>query len=120
MKKVLIGSLIPIVLAGIGFLYVKMSMPENDIWSHENRNMLYESYSPNGRIKIAAYNYDIGALGYTSVQVSVVDADENYPISGNLLRDQYIESVKWISDNQAEFLLRNKSEMYAKVVIWVE
>jgi hypothetical protein len=120
MKNILLGSLIPIVLAGIGFLYVKMSMPENDIWSRENRNMLYESFSPNGKLKIGAYNYDSGALGYTSVQVSVVGAEETYPISGNLLRDQYIESVKWMSDNQAEFSLRNKSKLNAKVLIWVE
>ncbi|MFO7528999.1 MAG: hypothetical protein R6W86_09385 [Marinobacter sp.] len=120
MKKILVGSLIPIVLAGIGFIYLKMSIPEDDIWSHENRNMLYETFSPNGQLKIGAYNYDMGALGYTSVQVSVVDADENYPIGGNLLRDQYIESVKWTSDNQAEFSLRNKSKLDAKVLIWVE
>lgn len=120
MKKVILGALIPIVLAGIAFLYVEMSMPENDIWSHENRNMLYESFSPHGRLKIGAYNYDMGALGYTSVQVSVVNADEKYPIGGNLLRDQYIESVKWTADNQAEFSLRNKSKLNAKVLIWIE
>lgn len=119
MKKILLGSLIPIALAGLGFLYLKISMPD-EIWSHENRNMLYESFSPSGRLKIGAYNYDSGALGYTSVQVSVVDAEEKYPIAGNLLRDQYIESVKWVSDSQAEFSLRNKSKLNAKVIIWVE
>lgn len=82
--------------------------------------MLYESISPNGRLKVGAYNYDSGAFGYTSVQVSVVGAEETYPISGNLLRDQYVESVKWISDTQAEFSLRNKSMLNAKVVIWLE
>ena len=120
MKKIILGALTLIVLVGFVFLYVEMSMPENDIWSHENRNMLYESFSPDGRLKIGAYNYDMGALGYTSVQVSVVDANEKYPIAGNLLRDQYVESVKWTTDNQAEFSLRNKSKINAKVLVWIE
>jgi hypothetical protein len=116
---ILLGSVIPVALAGAGFFYIKISLPD-ETWTHENQNMLYESFSPNHQRKLGVYNYDIGALGYTAVQVSVVDAAEPYPLSGNLLRDRYVESVNWLSDNKVEFSLHNESKLKARVMIQLD
>jgi hypothetical protein len=113
------GFLIAIALAGLAIIYVKVTMPD-DIWSHQNRNILYESVSPDNRFKIGAYNYDSGALGYTSVQVSIAEVKDQYPLSGNLLRDQYIESVVWVSNKRAEFPLRLKNNLNAKLIVTTE
>ena len=113
------GALIPISLAGLAFVYIKITLQQN-IWSHENRNMLYESYSPQKQHKVGVYNYDKGALGYTAVQVSIVEAEDKYPISGNLLRDQYIEPVKWVSENTAELPIKQKNNAKAKLIVTME
>lgn len=111
--------MIPITIAGAGYIYIKYTIPD-DIWSHENRHMLYETYSPNKKYKIGVYNYDSGALGYTSVQVSMVKSDEQYPLAGNILRQKYIDSVNWLSNEKAEFSMKTSDNLNAKVILTVK
>jgi hypothetical protein len=119
MRNIFIGALIPIVLAASIFFYVKASLPET-VWSDEYRQLLQESFSPNGKLKVGVYNYDNGALGYTSVQVSVVGSKESYPVSGNLLQDQIVESIQWKSDTKAEVFIFNGEELKSKLVFWFD
>ena len=123
MKNILLiitGATIPIIIAGLGYIYIQNSMPEPDIWSHENRHMLYETYSPNKKYKIGVYNYDSGALGYTSAQVSMVKSNEKYPLAGNILRQKYINSVNWLSNEKAEFFMKTTDKLNTKVIITVK
>ena len=69
------GAMIPVIVVGLGVLIIKISMPV-DIWSHDNRHIEFESYSPDKAYKIGAYNYDEGALGYTATQVSIVKSSK--------------------------------------------
>ena len=116
---ILSGALISIVIVGFAIAFIKITSPI-EIWSHENRNMLFESYSPQKKHKIGVYNYDEGALGYTAVQVSFVEAEEKYPISGNLLRDQYIDSVEWVSEYTAKLSINTISSAKAELILTIE
>jgi hypothetical protein len=119
MKKLLLvisGAMIPVVLAGGTYIYIKHTMPE-DIWSEKNRNLLYESFSPQKTYKIGVYNYDEGALGYTSVQVSVARANEKYPLTGNLLTNQYVDSVNWLAEDKAELNFPAKARWHTKLTV---
>ena len=78
---------------------------------------MHESFSPQKRYKIGVYNYDEGALGYTAVQVSIAKANEKYPLTGNLLHSQYIESVNWLSENMAEFDIPAKGKWHVKLTL---
>ena len=82
--------------------------------------MLYESFSPQRKYKLGVYDYDEGALGYSAVQVSVVRAGARYPIHGNLLREQYVDSVKWISADTAEFPLEVRADATTQMVVHVK
>ena len=115
----IIGALISIVFGGLVIVGITSSIPDN-VWSHENRHMLYESYSPKKTNKLGVYDYDEGVFGYTSVQVSIVKASEQYPINGNLLRNQVIDSVKWVSENTAEFSMINKSKIKTLITATIE
>ena len=115
----IIGVLIPIVFGGLVVFGITSSVPDN-VWSYENRHMLDESYSPKKTNKLGVYDYDSGVFGYTSVQVSISKASEQYPISGNLLRNQAIDSVKWVSENTVEFSMVKKSKIKTKIIATIE
>jgi hypothetical protein len=122
MKKIyllIIGAMIPIVIVGLLIVIIRFTLPK-DIWSYENQHIEYESYSPNKLYKIGAYKYDEGALGYTATQVSIAKSNEQYPISGNLLRDQDIYIVNWVSDTKAEIPIGGKNEWKSKFVVSIE
>lgn len=115
----LTGALIPILITGAGYIYLTKSF-EGFEWSDETRNILFEKYSPNKKYKIGVYNYDIGALGYSAVQVSIIDSQNKYPITGNILPHQYVNSVKWVSDKKAELIIGSKSVFNSKIIIDLE
>ncbi len=47
-------------------------------------------------MKIGLYKYDSGALGYTTIQMSVIDSSATYPLSGNILMINRIPpKIKW-------------------------
>jgi hypothetical protein len=119
MKNIIIGALIPLVLVAIIYFYTQASLPET-IWSDENRHILQESLSPNGKLKVGVYNYDSGAFGYTSVQVSAVGNEEIYPIAGNLLQGHIVDSIKWNSESGAEITILSDTELKSKLVFWFE
>ena len=115
MKNILIGALIPILLLILGSFYMQ-SLGVSGGWSEEHRVILNESPSPDEQFKVGVYHYNIGATGYSAVQVSVVAHDENYPISGNLLHGQKIESVTWLSNSSAEISILNEHGINSKLV----
>ena len=71
--------------------------------------MLKEYYSPDSTKKIGFYNYDSGALGYTAIQMSVIDSSQTYPLTGNILMINRIPpTVDWSSQDSV-FVIIDKS-----------
>jgi len=85
--------LVAIAAAGYGFIdryWVDFS------WQRENRAMLSEHVAPDSSWKVGVYMYDVGALGYSTVNVSLVAIGEDYPIEANLFKtDEVPASVEW-------------------------
>lgn len=113
------GALIPILLAGAVYIYLTKSF-EGFEWSDETRNILFEKYSPDKKYKVGVYNYDIGALGYSAVQASIMESQDTYPIAGNVLPYQYVNSVKWVSDNKVELIIGRENNLNSKIIIDLE
>src|SRR5207247_9606106 len=85
--------LVAVVAAGYGFIDRYWV---GSVWQPENRIMLSEHIAPDSSRKIGVYMYDAGALGYTTLNVSLVAIDEDYPIDANLFKtDKVPASVKW-------------------------
>ena len=107
--KILLGV---IVVGVIGFgvwIYMITSAFNSfheDTWQIEKQLILKESFSPDSTSKIGLYNYDSGALGYTAIQMSVVDSSEGYPLTGNILMINRIpSSIKWYSNDSVSVVL---------------
>lgn len=82
--------------------------------------MLYEVVSPNKKYKFGAYHYDLGAFGYSGVQVSVVKADAEFPINGNMIGGQPISSARWISDEIIEITSPIMKELKSKFLLKIK
>lgn len=111
--------MIPIIIAGVGYVYLTKSF-EGFEWSDQTRNILFEKYSPDKKYKLGVYNYDIGALGYSSVQASIIESEKKYPITGNILPHQYVNSAKWVSSNKAELIIWRKNKLNSKIIVDLE
>jgi len=115
-KRTLIALiiLIPVAFFGWkGFQIYQMTqffrILSEDTWQVEKQLLLKEIYSPDSTKKIGLYNYDSGALGYTAIQMSVVDSSETYPLTGNILMINRIPpSIEW-KNKDSVFVIINKS-----------
>lgn len=86
--------------------YYKFFTWTDDIWTIENRTILREYVSPDTLRKIGLYHYDSGALGYTAIQMSLVDIGKEYPISGNILQiNSPPPEIRWVENNQIYVIL---------------
>lgn len=86
--------------------YYKFFTWTDEIWTVENRTILKEYVSPDTLRKIGLYHYDSGALGYTAIQMSLIDIGKKYPISGNILQINRIPpEINWIQNNQIYVIL---------------
>lgn len=113
MAKTFFKILLGVILVGIiGFavwIYMITSAFNSfndDIWQVEKQIILEESFSPDSLNKIGLYNYDSGALGYTAIQMSVVDTSEGYPLTGNILMINRIPPrMDWVANDSVSVLL---------------
>lgn len=90
-----------------------------EIWNAKNRHMLSEFISPDSTYKIGWYNYDEGAMGYTTGNLSIVPINIEYPIQGNLLKTDATIEVNWINNKSVEAIIHNTSTnqiLYPKTI----
>lgn len=110
---IIIVALIPVLfLAWFGIVLYQLDEAEAmnlEIWEVENQILLNEFYSPDSTKRIGFYNYDSGALGYTAIQMSIVDSSQSYPLTGNILMINRIPpSITWETGDSV-FVVIDKS-----------
>ena len=95
------GVLLTLAILAVVFFYLTSAFSGFE-WSVENRVMLHEVVSPDQKYKFGVYHYDIGALGYSETQASLVRVEDDYPINGNMLSGKPIVSAGWLSGSTIE------------------
>ena len=107
--KILLGVIVVGIIGFAVWIYMislSFTSLNDDIWQVEKQIILEESFSPDSLNKIGFYNYDSGALGYTAIQMSVVDSSEGYPLTGNLLMINRIPpSIEWFSNDSVAVVI---------------
>lgn len=113
------GSLLTLAILAAVFFYLKHAFSGFE-WSAETRVMLHEVVSPDKEYKFGVYHYDIGALGYSAVQASLVKIEDDYPINGNMLSGKAITSVSWLSGSTIEVVSPTTNDLKSSVTLKVK
>ncbi len=94
---ILIGGLLIYIGYGVYTIADTAGEFSKSVWNKKNRIILKEYFSPDSSGKIGFYHYVAGSLGYTTVSMSLVNYDEDYPLEGNILKlaDWGVDSVSW-------------------------
>src|SRR6056297_2595203 len=107
--KILLGVIVVGIIGFAVWIYMislSFTSLNDDIWQVEKQIILEESFSPDSTNKIGLYNYDSGALGYTAIQMSVVDSSKGYPLTGNILMINRIPpNIEWFSNDSVSVVL---------------
>ena len=107
--KIFLGIILVGLVALAAWPFMIMSVFDSlneDTRQVEKQIIVEESFSPDLLTKIGVYKYNSGALGYTAIQMAVVDSSEGYPLSGNVLTINRIPPrIEWNSVDSVTVLL---------------
>lgn len=113
------GALLTLAILAVVFFYLKSAFSGFE-WSVETRVMLHEVVSPDEKYKFGVYRYDIGALGYSETQASLVRVEDGYPINGNMLSGKPIVSASWLSGSNIEVVSPATSDLKSGFMLQVK